>query len=154
MGTCKTHSFFPSFLSFSLFLAFSCRYRSITFFFLSLSFSVLPFFFQIRHTYDRKRSVLCHDVECIYIYGLIPFFLSVFFVCFGSHCTISIVRVRMTLTGGRRFLLLRFFFSNKVHLFSTFLSLSLSLSSTRSLTMTMCVSQKKKEIKIFKVWMV
>jgi len=70
----------------------------------------------------------------------------------------------MTLTGGRRFFFLGFFFSNKVHLFIIFfLSFSLSRSASpsspfslffiRSLTMTMHVSQKK-EIKKVEVPMV
>ncbi len=102
-------------------------------FFFSLFFCSSVFFsrFDILMTGRKVYYAMTLDVYVyIYIYSLIPFFLSFFFVCFGSHGTISIVRVRMTLTGGRRFFLLQFFFSDKVHLFSTFFfffSLSLPL---------------------------
>jgi hypothetical protein len=70
--------------------------------------------------------------------------LSAFLLCFGSHCTISIVRVRMTLTGGRRFFLLRFFSQTK---FTFSLLFFFSRSFTRSFTMTrcewMCVRKKR-----------
>jgi len=143
MGICKTHSLFPSCHSFYSWHFLQVPVNNV--FFSLFFFLFFRFFFQIRHTYDRKKSVPWHDAECvyIYIYSLIPFFLPVFFVCFGSHCTISIVRVRMTLTGGRRFFLLRFFFLRQSSPFLDFF-FSFSLSFIRSFTMTTCVCQKKR----------
>jgi hypothetical protein len=80
----------------------------------------------------------------MYIYGLIPFFL-----CFGFHCKISIVRVRMTLTGGRRFFFSSsFFFSQTKFTFSLLFFPSLSFVLLQWRYVYVCVKKIiKKEIR-------
>ncbi len=121
MGICKTHSVFPSCHSFYSWLFFSCRYRSITFFFSLFLFFRFFSRFEILMTGREVCYVMMSNV-----YRRSNTFLSVclsaFLLCFGSHCTISIVRVRMTLTGGRRFFLLRFFFLRQSSPFLYFFS--------------------------------
>jgi hypothetical protein len=106
---------------------FSYRYRSITFF--SFFFLFFLFFsrFNILMTGREARYAMTLNV-----YIQPSTFLSVCLLSlFRFSCTMSIVRVRMTVIEGRRFFSSSFFFSSldKVHLFAAlFFLLPLSLS--------------------------